>query len=195
MLTELDKDAVFALLVRQIKAQNQRDESRAAMAKAQAELDAASETMAKLRSGFAIFGFEGDQIWENIREAIGNERVSRAFEVAKEATSGPTSKKSDEACQSHPVSPEDNDHEYEPLDGEDESPPSKIREIVLERLRAAGAQGTKVGEIKKYIETQGIEMHDKTVGMTLYRLSKESLARRDGRVWFAVEKNDNGLQE
>ena len=40
--------------------------------------------------------------------------------------------------------------------------------------------------IKEFIASQNIEMHDKTVGMTLYRLSKDGLARRDGRTWFYV---------
>jgi hypothetical protein len=61
----------------------------------------------------------------------------------------------------------------------------KIRDIVLDRLQAAGDQGTKALPIRKYIEdTYHQDIHEKTVGMTLYRLSQEGLAHRNGHIWF-----------
>lgn len=61
----------------------------------------------------------------------------------------------------------------------------KIRDIVLDRLQAAGYGGTKALPIRKYIEdTYHQDIHEKTVGMTLYRLSNDGKAHRRGRIWF-----------
>ncbi len=63
----------------------------------------------------------------------------------------------------------------------------RIRDIVLEQLRIAMPDGQKVGPIKKYIETTySTQLHEKTVGMTLYRLSKDNLVHRKGQTWFYV---------
>jgi hypothetical protein len=63
----------------------------------------------------------------------------------------------------------------------------RISDIVLDRLREAGASGSKAAPIQEYIEqTYATKIHEKTVGMTLYRLSKDGLVRRDGHTWFFV---------
>jgi hypothetical protein len=68
----------------------------------------------------------------------------------------------------------------------DEGPP-KVRDTVLEKLKLAGDKGLKAADVRKYYEdTFSTELHEKTIGMTLYRLSKESLARREGRTWYYV---------
>lgn len=73
-----------------------------------------------------------------------------------------------------------------------------VREIVLERLKIAEKEGAKAGDIRTYIETlRAKKLHDKTIGMTLYRLSTDGLARREGRTWFYVSppgevKNPSG---
>lgn len=60
-----------------------------------------------------------------------------------------------------------------------------IREIVLGRLQAAGDEGSKAAPIRDFLEREhGIKTHEKTVGMTLYRLLKAGLARRNGTTWF-----------
>jgi hypothetical protein len=62
-----------------------------------------------------------------------------------------------------------------------------IRELVLEQLKAAGNAGLKAASMQDFIEkTYKENLHSKTVGMTLYRLSKDGLARRDGHIWFYV---------
>ncbi len=61
----------------------------------------------------------------------------------------------------------------------------KIKDIVIDRLKAAAEEGTKAAPIQKYItETYSRKIHDKTVGMTLYRLKLEGLAHKRGIVWF-----------
>jgi hypothetical protein len=64
-------------------------------------------------------------------------------------------------------------------------PRPTVREVALMRLRAAGDKGAKAAEIRDYFErTYGEVVHEKTVGMTLYRLLKANLVRRDGHTWF-----------
>lgn len=61
----------------------------------------------------------------------------------------------------------------------------KIRDIILDQLKVAGESGLRSAIIQKYIETAySAQIHDKTVGMTLYRLSKELLVHRFGQTWF-----------
>lgn len=69
----------------------------------------------------------------------------------------------------------------------------KIKDAVLEILRIAGDQGVKAGAVRRSIEsTHRIRLHEKTVGMTLYRLSqsKPPLARREGFMWFFVPSTE-----
>lgn len=62
-----------------------------------------------------------------------------------------------------------------------------IRDIVLDYLRVAGPAGSKTAPIREFIErTYGDIIHEKTVGMTLYRLSKEGFVRRAGHTWFSL---------
>lgn len=68
----------------------------------------------------------------------------------------------------------------------------RVSDIVLDRLKKASEKGSKAAPIQTYIEsTYGKKIHDKTVGMTLYRLQKEGLVRRDGHTWFITEKGMN----
>jgi hypothetical protein len=63
----------------------------------------------------------------------------------------------------------------------------RIRDRVLEQLKTMGSEGAKAAALRSYLEAaHGIKTHEKTVGMTLYRLLREGLVRRDGRTWFFV---------
>jgi len=64
------------------------------------------------------------------------------------------------------------------------SPPT-VKDLVLERLSQAGSMGSKAAGIREYIKrAYYIDTHEKTVGMTLYRLSQAGLVRREGHRWF-----------
>lgn len=64
----------------------------------------------------------------------------------------------------------------------------KIKDIVLDRLRAAGPSGTKAAQIREFIDmmygSDANPIHEKTVGMSLYRLLKQGLAHRRGLIWI-----------
>ncbi|MBS0473038.1 MAG: hypothetical protein JSR60_18355 [Proteobacteria bacterium] len=72
----------------------------------------------------------------------------------------------------------------------------KIADIVLERLKMAGKVGLKATSIREHIEqTYHAQIHEKTVGMTLYRLQKAGEVTRDGHTWFVASpeaKNPGG---
>ena len=58
---------------------------------------------------------------------------------------------------------------------------------MLDQLRFAGPTGSKAAPIRAYAkEVHQRDFHVKAVGMTLYRLAKEGLARREGHVWFPL---------
>lgn len=73
----------------------------------------------------------------------------------------------------------------------------RIADVILERLRAAGESGSKAADIRRYIlRTYDADIHEKSVGMTLYRLSQATppQVHRRGFTWFfspppADEKN------
>ena len=61
----------------------------------------------------------------------------------------------------------------------------RVSDIVLDQLKAAGSAGSKAAPIQEFIErTYRAKIHDKTVGMTLYRLLHKGLVRREGHIWF-----------
>lgn len=74
-----------------------------------------------------------------------------------------------------------------------------IRDLILLYLKQAGVKGEKAAFLRRKVETfLNRQIHYKTIGMSLYRLSKESppLVRREGQVWFLaypwVETKDPG---
>jgi hypothetical protein len=64
------------------------------------------------------------------------------------------------------------------------APIPSLRHIVVERLQAAGEEGTTAADIRAHARAcVNVGFHQKTIGMTLNRLAKRGLARREGRVW------------
>ncbi len=63
-----------------------------------------------------------------------------------------------------------------------------VRAYVLAALRAQIA-GVKASTLTHdYQANYAASLHPKTMGMTLYRLAIDGLARREGRTWFATEQ-------
>jgi hypothetical protein len=132
-----------------------------------------------LHSAFAAFGFnttEGG--FKLIRTAVGNDLYIAALRKAD-----------------YPEAElifDDPKPENRPQETSNEGvvlpPPSSIREAVLDLAKAAFPQAVFAAELRKALEKQrGGTLHDKTIGMTLYRLSKDGLMRREGQKnWFYV---------
>jgi len=61
----------------------------------------------------------------------------------------------------------------------------RIADIILERITAAGEDGAKADDIRRFIiRTYKSNIHQKTVGMTLNRMQGAGQVHRDGRMWF-----------
>jgi hypothetical protein len=64
----------------------------------------------------------------------------------------------------------------------------RIADVILDRLKAAGEEGSKAVDIRKYIlHTYGPDIHEKSVGMTLNRMRAAGHVRRDGRLWYLAQ--------
>lgn len=186
MLDKTDIAGVVALLVRLIRVQDERKQARRAKEEAEARYDAADAKWRRIRSAFGAFGFDitGDTLWDEIRRAIGEEAWDESFSLARPYGA-------DEEEGEETATAGSSDSAALPLD-DLHSPGARVRDIALQQLREAGTKGLKASAIRQHIHSVvGRELHGKTVGMTLYRLSREGLVRREGHTWFAVPETVN----
>ncbi|RVD52889.1 hypothetical protein EN746_11005 [Mesorhizobium sp. M8A.F.Ca.ET.023.02.2.1] len=193
-LREHEKSAVFSILVRQVEAQEAKAAAEKQIVEASERAAEAAATIANVRPALSVFGFDtsAPKLWDLVKAAIGNEMYLRAFRIAR----GEEDQKQDGTADRSVVKNEDDedgaDGEMEETevdtdtDSIDESETPRIKDVVIERLRQSGEEGARLSEIKEFVTAQGIPMHEKTVGMTLYRLSKDGLTRRAGRTWYYV---------
>lgn len=66
-----------------------------------------------------------------------------------------------------------------------DSEPPPLREFLLGQLQQIGSTGGKAAGLRAlYEQTFAKKIHEKTVGMTLYRLLKQGEVHRDGHTWF-----------
>lgn len=189
-----DKLALGALLKRAFHANNRL--IAAAEAKRQAdEIHAgAFRDFEQKRSAFAAFGFEvGDpEFWARLRAEVGEEAWDDAYRRSLVMDMPPIEFNFTPPWQqpSEPV-------EVIQDDGASTAPalsgvPS-VRDVVLSQLSQAGDVGTTAAQIRTFYEkAYGRELHEKTVGMTLYRLTREKppKAKRLGRTWYMVPSSD-----
>ncbi|MCC7268078.1 MAG: hypothetical protein IT546_12175 [Caulobacteraceae bacterium] len=67
--------------------------------------------------------------------------------------------------------------------------PISIKNTVLDEARAAHPRPVRAAEIREKLRELGHDIHDKTIGMTLYRWSKKGAIRRDGVDWYYVPED------
>ena len=71
-----------------------------------------------------------------------------------------------------------------------------IKLSILELAAASHPNPVRASTLKAQMESiRGEKLHDKTIGMTLYRLSKEGLMKRIGWDWFYVPPKKNSAPE
>jgi hypothetical protein len=138
----------------------------------------------RLFAAFAVFGFErSDEVFKQIMSVIGYDRYWNALERAGRKRPPPKELPPPEKVEDEVV---EDMVDAEPV-GNETPVSATIRDLVLRHLSDAKDKGTKAAEIRRLVEAQRQEtLHEKTIGMTLYRLSRDGLARRDGRTWFFV---------
>ncbi len=180
MLTEEDKAVLMALVTRYVRLYDENSAEKKLKDEINARIAANTAQFTKLNSALSIFDF--DPLldgFKRLRAEVGNERYDEAVRKARTAYVGVSKpalerKNNSSDVVDEPTLPQG-------VEG------STVRELVLDRLKAAGDEGSKAKLIRAYIETaRSIKLHEKTVGMTLYRLGLDGLARRDGRTWFFV---------
>jgi hypothetical protein len=203
-LDDEDIATAVALMVRLVRVQNERNRVGEIKKEVDEKYVAINLQWNRCRDALAILGFDtsSKDIWSDIKAAIGMPNWNAAFERAKASPlpltpilavmppipppPPPVSPGNEEWDDGEPD--ELTDTAFEGV----EEPPQSVREFVIEALKTHGQKGTKAADIRAaYESARGMKLHDKTIGMTLYRLSKEEppLARREGRIWFFVEPN------
>jgi hypothetical protein len=201
-LDEHDIAAVMGLLIRIMRIDEANKRDREIVAERQAALEERAPSRQKLVTALGAFGFETSDpdIWVKVRGAISEDKYANAWKIAKD----------------QPLSnPSEQKKETEVAGGVDLKVQSaidirsntekvylsvpKIADAILAFLRSRPDNGGSVGEIKKHLlNAYELTTHEKTPGMTLYRLSKDGLVHRKGRIWFATHETDqreaNALQ-
>lgn len=70
-----------------------------------------------------------------------------------------------------------------------------IKDAVLDAAKHAYPKHILAADIRKQLADQGIKVHEKTIGMTLYRWLKVGAVKRDGWKWFFVPEDERKLSK
>ena len=147
---------------------------------AEAAIAVQDSLMGDCTSALRVFGYytEIEGVWAQLAATF-NEDVQRTLrnELTADAAIAPEASDQEQTVHKLQLQPQ----------------MPKVWKVVRDRLKDAGDAGIKAGQIKDYIErTYGRQLHEKTVGMTLYRLSQQTppLARRVGHTWFFVPPSE-----
>jgi hypothetical protein len=183
-----DREALFALLARTHRLQEAVKIDQKIVQEATARIIQANVKTNQAVAALAVFGIEKPEsgnIWDAVRDALGQETYNAALEVGKRPEGESLSLPSPEKFTDGEDGLEDGPSDDPDVLAEAASP--KISDAILELLTSKWPTGVKVADVKSFLKnTYNIETHEKTPGMTLYRLSQQSppLVRRDKRVWF-----------
>jgi len=186
-LDEHDVMAIETILIRTIRAQDQSNRDRDLIKALNARIATNTRICDSAYASLKVFGFEAPvqpegsepvNLWSLVRAVIGNEKYDRAIAVARGAQMPELlSQMGVEEQPQEKAKPQ-------------ARPPVSIRTAVLEYLRSS-PNGATAREVRQHLlSAHGIETHEKTPGMTLYRLLKDEKARREGRRWFYVETDE-----
>jgi hypothetical protein len=176
VLTKDDLTAMGVILTRLVVAQDAKSAAEAEKKAAEARFADADKRWNAARAAFAAFGFitTSSTLWPGVREYMGEDAWNAAFARARGSADDDEERNS--TSQVPATGPE-----IEPPSGGPPASMPTVREIALAQLRIAGDAGTRAAAIRDYIaQTYHHQVHEKTVGMTLYRLLKLGLARREG---------------
>jgi hypothetical protein len=70
-----------------------------------------------------------------------------------------------------------------------DKPNMTIKEYALTAAQQAYPNPIRATALRRKLEATGIGVHEKTIGMTLYRLSRDGVLRRNGWDWFFVPED------
>ena len=209
MVNDLDNSAIASLLTRYVKAFEMRKAAQELNTKLVERIAQSNTAITNIKTAFSLYDVDLGQegVWKGVSARIGNDLYNKAIRdgsqeaeklalVLVDAASipPPPLPPPPNPPQSSTTSTTDEEEDEDVIGGEDqtafegmEDAPSSVREFTLNSLEAAASAGMKAAEIRAIYETsRNTKLHDKTIGMTLYRLSKDNLVRREGRTWFFV---------
>ena len=203
-MAEIDFDdigALTVLLTRQVRAQDDKAVAEVEKKAAEERLSEATKRMANCRAAFSAFGFDTTDagLWDAVKRAMGDYAWNLAFQKARpqppsieqhslshQTGDGTARAIGDEDSTDDADTEQEDESLSEDEDDTDEGRKS-IKMLVLKYLSEAGARGLKAAELRSMVEeSQKTNLHGKTIGMTLYRLSRADLVRRDNRTWYSV---------
>jgi hypothetical protein len=72
--------------------------------------------------------------------------------------------------------------------------PFSIKDFILAEGKQAHPHPVRASDLRKKLEALGHAVHEKTVGMTLYRLLRKGYFTRDKRDWLYVPDDQRGTQ-
>jgi hypothetical protein len=193
--SEQDKAALLAMVTRYTAQQAENAEILKAREELDQKLALGQAQIQRLIAAFAAFGFDvsvpkDDKAkkpygFQLIRNVVGSKAYLAAFAAGGKDPSNTATRDEDGDQNTQQTS-------YPALPLPEPADDKSIRDLTLAELISAGTSGTTATAIRKQIERgRATQLHFKTVGMTLYRLSKEGLARREGRTWFIIPKMVN----
>lgn len=190
LLDEHDAAAVSALLIRMVRLDDELTRDREIAAEVNARIAAGNVLRGKTVSAFSVFGFDtGDGLWGRVRQSIGSQAYDRAVAIARDQDVPLLEK----IGSGDGAEPEASAHDEANERASRHVP--RIKDAILEYLQGVGDAGAGVREVRRHLaDAYGIKVHEKTPGMTLYRLLKEGLVTRESRTWYAVssiETNEN----
>jgi hypothetical protein len=183
-LDEQDIAAIAAILVRTIRAQDQITADHETIKICNERIAANNKVRMSAYKSLEVFGFDAPDdvnLWDIVHDAMPDE-YDRAIAMARGLQPASLLVRM----------------------GDERAKPEKnvvrrsvpVRVAILEYLRTVGESGAKVGQIKEHLQdAYGLTVHEKTPGMTLYRLMKDGLARRVGRTWFAAGNDETDENE
>jgi hypothetical protein len=206
MVNEHDNSAIASLLIRYVKAFEIRKAAQELNTKLVERIAQSNVAIANIKTAFSLYdvNIAQDDVWKGVSARIGAnlynqairegtieaEKLALALVEVSSIPAPPPPPPPQQPPDSTTADDEDIDEgEQTAFEGLEE-PHSSVRDFTINSLKAAGSLGMKAAEIRAVYETsRDTKLHDKTIGMTLYRLSKDNLARREGRTWFFVPPN------
>jgi hypothetical protein len=175
MVSADDNEAIVVILSKYVRIVDGINRDNKIREEAGSRLAAAEKQRQNCVAAFRIFDFDisQDSVFDAIKERIGENAWNRAIDVARPM---------EEMQESNPLPPPTVEENEEPTENH------SIKDLVLSRLALGAVAGVRASEIRNFVQQSiGKIIHEKTVGMTLYRLQKEGLVRRDGHIWFLAE--------
>jgi hypothetical protein len=173
--------AALAMMTKYVVWHDSNAADREVIAAANARISARASEVEKIKAGLSLFGYEfTSEGFAKLRAEVGDEAYYQAQREGGRLDAGPKEQapsKSDSRAGA----------ELNALTSS-----VSVRQVVLTYLKYKAEEGAKAREIQDFIESlRGVPLHEKTIGMTLFRLSKDGNVRREGRTWFFVPEAKN----